>query len=204
MRAALALVRRAIRFELGLWKSLYRLVFRRPRAAGPDAQAFTYADILKPVLIGFIVVSAIEIPIAHMLLPWKTAQIISIILGVQGLFWMVGLTASLIVYPHVLNDSGLRIRYGVGIDFTIPWDAMETIRTRIRSLPKSRTIQYDENGVLAIAVSSQTNMDVVIRYPINVPLPKGPSEPISELRFYADDPSALMARARENLTAEVN
>ncbi|HCT76506.1 MAG TPA: hypothetical protein DGT23_07940 [Micromonosporaceae bacterium] len=204
MRAALALVRRAIRFELGLWKSLYRLVFRRPRATGPNAQAFTYADILKPVLIGFIVVSVIEIPIAHMLLPWKTAQIISIILGAQGLFWMIGLTASLIVYPHVLSDSGLRVRYGAGIDFTIPWDAIETIRTRIRSLPKSRTIQYDENGALVIAVSSQTNIDILLRYPINVPLPKGPSEPISELRCYADDPNALLRRARQNLTAEVN
>jgi hypothetical protein len=32
-------------------------------------------------------------------------------------------------------------------------------------------------------------------------LPKGGSESITELRFYADDPDALVARARLHLTA---
>jgi hypothetical protein len=36
---------------------------------------------------------------------------------------------------------------------------------------------------------------------IDVPLPRGGSESITELRFYADDPDALVARARPHLPA---
>jgi hypothetical protein len=111
--------------------------------------------------------------------------------------------ASLRVHPHVVGDSGLRIRYGTTVDITIPWDAIATIRTRSRPLPKGRSIHLDRTGsdpVLYIGILKQTNIDVALRHSVTVPLPKG-SEPINELRFYVDDPSALVARARENLPA---
>jgi hypothetical protein len=200
----LPLVRRAVSYELGMWRSLYRWIFRRPLASGPGAVAFRYAATVTPVFLAFIAVSAIEIPILHLLLPWRTAQRISLALGFYGLFWMVGLLASLRVHPHVVGDSGLRIRYGTTVDITIPWDAIGTIRTRSRPLPKGRSIHVDRTGsdpILYIGILKQTNIDVALRHSVTVPLPKGSTEPINELRFYVDDPSALVARARENLTA---
>jgi hypothetical protein len=172
-----------------------------------DRYGATLGRILElVVLLNDDMLSAIEIPVLQLLLPWKTVQIISFVLGTQGLFWMIGLLASLRVHPHVVSDAGLQIRDGASLDFTIPWDAIGTIGTRIRSLPNGRTVQYDRAGsdpILHIAMSSQTNVDVVLRHPITVSLPGGSSEPITELRFYADDSSGLATRAREHLTADL-
>ena len=199
----LALTKRVVLFELRLWRSLYRWIFRRPLRLEPGTTTFSYADVVTPVIIGFIVVSAIEIPVLHLILPWQGARVILFILGVQGLLWMIGLLASLRVHPHVIGTSGLRVRNGSSIEIHLPWDAIAEIRTRMRSLPTGKTLQFDaaDTSILSIAMSSQTNIDVVLREPMAVRLPKGVSEPITELRFFADDHRGLAEGAREHLQA---
>jgi len=204
--APLALARRALSYELGMWRSLYRWVLRRPLVSGTGAVPFRYAATLTPVFLAFIGVSAIEIPILHLLLPWEAVRRIGDAVGAYGLFWMLGLLASMRVHPHVVGDSGLRVRHGAAVDFTIPWDAIETIGTRHRSVPSKRAIQVErtESGqILSVVILSQTNVEVTLRQPTTVALPRGGFELISELRFYADDPSALAARARRHLTAGI-
>ena len=76
-----ALVRRAVSFELGVWRSLYRWTPRRP--LGPeDSETFGYAGPVTPVIWAFIGLSAIEIPVAHLLLPWQTARVIVLVVGI--------------------------------------------------------------------------------------------------------------------------
>jgi hypothetical protein len=76
-----ALVRRAVSFELGVWRSLYRWTTRRP--LGPeDSETFGYAGPVTPVIWAFIGLSAIEIPVAHLLLPWQTARVIVLVVGI--------------------------------------------------------------------------------------------------------------------------
>jgi hypothetical protein len=113
-----ALARKVVSFELGVWRSLYRWATRRPR--GPaGAETFGYAGPATPVIWAFIGLSAVEIPVAHLLLPWQTARVVVLLVGVWGLTWMFGFLASLKTYPHVVGDSGLRLRYGTAIDITI-------------------------------------------------------------------------------------
>jgi hypothetical protein len=69
-RTAVRGARWVIAYELGLWRSLFRWVLRRP-VAGRGEHAFGYAGLLTPVFVAFIVVSAIEIPIVHLILPWS-------------------------------------------------------------------------------------------------------------------------------------
>lgn len=202
--AALTLARKAIRYELLMWRSLYRWTLRRPRAWSPGAALFPYAATLTPLLLAFIGVSAIEIPILHLILPWETVRLVADVLGIYGLFWMVGILAGMRVHPHVVSDEGVRIRYGFTVDVTIPWDAIASVRTRNRPLPKNRTVQVEptEHGLAAhIVVLSQTNVDIALRRPATVALPQTGGEPIGELRCYADDPAAFVARARAHLAA---
>ena len=197
----IALARRAVAFELATYRSLCRWA-RRQTGASPVALPFGYARSVTPIIWVFIIVSAVEIPVAHVLLPWEWAEVLSLVVGLWGLTWMFGLLASMHVHPHLLGDSGLRVRHGSTVDITVPWEAVHQIRNVRRDLPSSRAVHLEPTGSasrLSIGVSSQTNVEVVLREPRDVPLPRG-SETISELRFHADDPKSLVSHARELLT----
>ncbi|MGW5666908.1 hypothetical protein [Micromonospora sp. NPDC003776] len=84
----------------------------------------------------------------------------------------------------------------------MPWAAIATAGARYRSLPANRSVQTEHDGsraVLNIGAARQTSVDLVLHEPLRVGLPKGPSEPVREIRLYADDPSALVARVRHHL-----
>jgi hypothetical protein len=205
-RNPIALLRFAIVYEMGMWRSLYRWLLRRPRTTEPGAEAFDYAGPVKPLLLAFIILSAVEIPIFDVVLQHTlpSARTAVLVLGIWGVLWMIGLLASLRVHPHVAEAAGLRVRNGFAAEFLVPWSAIGTAGARYRSLPSSRAIQVeqDESGtILNVGVAKQTSVDLVLREPITVQVPKGPTEPVREIRIYADDPAALVARAREHLAA---
>jgi hypothetical protein len=195
-----SLVVKAVRFELNMWRDLFHWVSRRP-VAPAGSEPFSYAGAVSAVMWGIIAVSFIEIPVLHMLLPdsWETVKLLSIVLGVYGVLWMVGLLAGMKIHPHLLGHDGLRVRYANSIDFTVPWEAVAAVGGRIRSLPKNRTIQMTDATILNIGQSSATNVDISFHTPIRVRLPKGPSEPVTELRIWADHPDALRRKAHEFL-----
>ncbi|SCE76837.1 hypothetical protein [Micromonospora mirobrigensis] len=189
-------------YELGMWRSLGRWLLRRPVALPTGAEAFGYTGVVTPILGVFLALSIVEIPVLDLILrhtvPWDWVRRAAVALGVWGVLWMLGLLASLRLHPHVIGDAGLRIRNGTSIDVTVPWSAVATVSARYRSLPSSRAVQIEENGqvvVLNLGAASQTSVDVVLREPLSLPLPKGPSGPVHEVRLYADDPDALVARA---------
>jgi hypothetical protein len=208
-RRALSLLRRGVGYELALWRSLYRwIVLRRPAGVGPGDDPFSYAGVVMPIFGVFIGLSAIEVPVLDLILrntvPWDRVRHIALGLGIWGLLWMIGLLASLRVHPHVVGPAGIRVRNAHSVDITLPWSAVAEIRHRYRSLPSSRAVQLeptDAGLVVNVSTGSQTSVDVILREPTSLPLPKGPTEPANELRFYADDPNALVARVRERLAA---
>ncbi|MEV0155272.1 hypothetical protein AB0H57_16230 [Micromonospora sp. NPDC050686] len=198
--------RRAVAYEAGMWRSLARWMFRRPVEVPPGAEAFGYVGVVTPILGVFIGLSVIEIPILELILrhtvPWTWVRYAALALGVWGVLWMIGLFASLRLHPHLLGEEGLRIRNGTSVDVTLPWSAVATVAARYRSLPSSRAVQV-EDDILNISAGSQTSVDVVLCAPLQVPLPTGPSRPVREIRLYADDPKALVARARRQLPARL-
>jgi hypothetical protein len=205
-RGPFALIRRGVAFELRLYRSLFRWVTRRPAVPAGDVEAFGYAKLVTPVMWVWIFASAIEVPVAHLVIPWDPVRITALVIGVWGLLWMVGLLASLNVYPHLLGDTTLRVRHGASTDIAVPWDAIASVTVQRRDLPSSiRTLQPRETdrGIdLQVGVSGEVNVHAVLRRPITVPTPKGDLE-ISELSFMADDPRALAARVRQNLDADL-
>jgi hypothetical protein len=49
-------------------------------------QAIADADAVAPVMWGFVAVSAVEIPVFHLLIPWGPVRGTSLVLGLWGLF----------------------------------------------------------------------------------------------------------------------
>ena len=103
--AGLAL--KAIRYEMGLWVSLLRWVTRWPERLEPDARRFGYASTATPLLAAFIVLSAVEIPIVDLVLPWRNLRGVALAAGAYGVLWMLGMLASIRVHPHVIDRNGL-------------------------------------------------------------------------------------------------
>ena len=198
---ALSLARRMAAYETMMWLSLFRWVTRRPLAPGPNGQAFRNAGPLTPLMLAFIGVSAIELPILHLLLPWHIVRLVVDILSVYGLIWMVGLLATIRVYPHVATDDGLRVRHGSTVDFEVPWEAVAAVRSRNRPVAgKGVQIERSQTGLVAqLGVMKQTTVDVVLREPTVIALPQTDGEPVTEVRLYVDDPDALVRRAKRHL-----
>jgi hypothetical protein len=191
------LVRRVLAFEVLMWRSLYPWIFRRPPTRDPAAATFSYSKASAPIVWTFIVLNAIEIPAIHLILPWRSVRGIVDIAGIYGLVWMFGLLASRTVYPHLLDGGGIQVRNG-GMKIAVAWDEVTAVRAHRRTLSKSRTFQVEDapgGVVLSVTVLSQTNVDVSLRRPMIVTLPNGSEHAVCELRFFADDPGSLVARA---------
>jgi hypothetical protein len=203
-RSVLSLGRRAVLFELRLYRSLFRWVTRRPAIPGGDVQPFGYTKAVTPVMWLWIFASAAEMVVVHLLVPWPAVRIILLIVSAWGLIWMIGFLASLKVHPHLLGDATLRVRHGASVDITIPWDAIASVVGQRRDLPSSmRTVQLRETDTgtdLQVGVSGEVNVRVKLKHPLTVPTPKG-AERITELSFLTDDPSALVTQARQHLTS---
>lgn len=195
------IARLAITLEIGVWRSLWRLLTRRPNVPA-GAQAFGYTRPITGILIIFIVLSAVEIPILDLIVhQWPVIRVIAFILGVWGVTFMVGFLAGMFTNPHAVSEHGLHVRHGTGLDIRIAWDDVASIRAVPHGLAEGKTVQLsdtDDGTVLHIAIQSETNVDVLLRNPVTVTLPKGEAT-ITELHFRADDPDALVASARLRL-----
>lgn len=194
---------RVVATEAAMWRNLYGWAQRRPLPLAPGDEPFGYLGVVRPILGVFVGLSIVEIPIFDLIVthvvPWRPARWIVLVAGIWGLLWMVGLYASMRIHPHVVGDTGLRVRLGSSIDVWIPWADVESVRRRYRSLPSSRSVQVEQEGdrrVLHISVGSQTSVDVVLRRPTAFDLPRGRSEPMDELRLYADEPDGFVHSAR--------
>lgn len=189
----------AARYELGLWRALIRWITRRPATA----DSFGYVAPMRPMLVVFLVLSVVEVVVAHLLLPWPAVRLAVDVLGGIGLLWMVCLLAALTVNRHEVTEDGLRSRYGVTVDVVVPWAEIDTVRLRRYSLETNRTVQTVAEGdrqVTSVAVVQSTNVAVLLRRPTRLGLPgRGNDGPVHELRLYADDAEGMVARALDRL-----
>jgi hypothetical protein len=186
-----------------MWRSLFTWLGRKPLPLSNGDEPFPYIGVVKPILGVFIALSIVEIPIFDLIVrkvvPWDPARWIVLVLSIWGLLWMAGFAAALKIHPHVVGDAGIRIRLAAGLDFTVPWDDVDTVTKRYRSMPSSKSVQVEDDGdrrVLHIVMAGQTSVDVRLRRPLTFHLPKGETDPVDEVRLYADDPDAFVRKAR--------
>ena len=196
----LDLARRALRYELGMYLSLARWVARRPSHGEPGDRPVGYAQAVTPVLSLWIFGSAVEVPVAHVLVPWESARGVLLLLGIWGLAWMLGLLASLRVYPHLDGPHALRVRQGPRIDVRVPWDAVAQARLDRRDHPSAVRALHPSEQRLDVAVSGETNVTLQLAQPTLLRTPKGEVE-VTEVGLLVDDPRAFVTSVRARLAA---
>ena len=174
------MIRKAIAMELGNWRSLLLWVRRRFAGQGPGVQPFSYAKQITPLMWAFVFVSLIELPVIHLLIPWDTVRLVVLVVSVWGLLFMVGMLASMKVFPHLLDAGGIRVRYGATTDIHVPWHAVETVKAR----------RGTDEAAHNVAVMNQTRIAVALRRPTVIE-----GREVSEVRLYVDDPRGFMTAA---------
>jgi hypothetical protein len=114
--------------------------------------------------------AVIEVVALDLLVPWprQWLRVVLLILGVWGALLVLGMLAGVIVHPHTAGPSGLRVRYGAGLDVRIPWDAVAGAR-RVRRSRDGRTVQVEE-ATLHVVVSNQTTVEVTLNRDVTVAL----------------------------------
>jgi hypothetical protein len=194
--------RHAVVFEVRLYRSLFRWVARRPDRGGESDEPFTYARMVTPVMWLWIFASACEIPLAHVLVPWESVRLALLVVGAWGLVWMIGLLASLWVYPHLLTTERLVVRNGAAHRIELPWEAIASLAVRTEDMASSvwtlQPVTGQHGTDLNVSTGAQVNVHAVLVGPTVVATAKGEME-IVELSFYADEPRALVASAQARL-----
>lgn len=193
--------RRALAMEIGIWQSLYRFIFRRPRVPA-GAVGFTYHRQVWTILMIFIGLSAFEIPIIDLVVHrWPVVRIAFLALGIWGLTWMVGLALGFVTRPHAVGPAGIRVRNGAETDIPLPWDDVESVSLSPQAdEAKSPRITVDGDGrrTLWMRMQNETNIEVVLERTVTVRLPSGP-EPVDVVRFWVDEPKEFLAEVRRHI-----
>lgn len=209
-----SLASRAVRVELRIYESLWRVVARRPKIA-PGARGFRYHRPVLTVVIIFIVLSAVEIPILDLIVHrWLPVRIGVLIVGIWGLTWMIGMLCAFLSRPHTVGPEGVRVREGLELDLLVPWADFSSIRVHAVAAesidPTStekpgRVFEHDGRRVCAIWVGAETNLEIELERPTVLRLPgltpKGGAHEVELLRFWADDPEGLLDAVRRQLAS---
>ncbi|GAA5099168.1 hypothetical protein GCM10025760_35060 [Microbacterium yannicii] len=193
------LARMALRAEIGIWKSLYRWLFRRPRVP-VGATGFAYHSPVLTILVIFIVLSAIEIPIIDLIVhDWPAVRIPLLVAGIWGVTWMIGLLLGFLTRPHAVGPEGIRARSGAEVDIDLPWESVASVEKSRDVLEKAPKIRDEPHGrTLALRMQDETNVLVILERPVAVRLGDTADE-VGAVRLWADDLDGFMTAVRTHI-----
>lgn len=194
-------VARLLRAEAAGYRSIVRWVRRRPDVP-EGTEAVGYAQVSGPMLWLFVLGSAVEVPVLHVLLhrwPWVQWPVTAV--GVWTVLWMVGLLAAVRTHPHLLGTGVLRVRSGATVDVLVPLEHVVGVRTVEQDLSSSvRTVELLEDGTYAVGVAGRTNVRLELDGPLPWPAPGLTAEgtvDASTVALWADEPRTLARALRE-------
>ncbi|MBL1101584.1 hypothetical protein [Streptomyces coffeae] len=180
---------------LALW------VTRRRDGVGAGDTAFGYVRGHGATMYALVFVCVVEtVGMAVLLRPWPVVHWVVLVLDVYTVLWVLELHAACVVRPHVVSpgDGGtsgvLRLRHGRRHDLRIPMELIVSARRASRFGPAPGT-DGDEtrDGVLTLAVGSQTSLVIELSEPVAATLPRGGSLAVRTVRCHADEPDRLLA-----------
>ncbi|MFD9408103.1 hypothetical protein ACFWBN_13950 [Streptomyces sp. NPDC059989] len=169
--------------SLGLWAA------RRTDGVGAADTAVGYARAQAPTAYGLVFVFVVEtVGVSFMLAAYPVAHLIMLLLDLYTVFLALGLHAAAVTRPHVVGQGGVRVRRGAGLDLWIPLERIASARYDLR-FPNAN---QPEDGVLELAVASQTAITLELTGPVTAVSLLGRRTEVHTVRCHADDPRAAV------------
>jgi hypothetical protein len=184
MRIAWLLVRHEVRVLV----SLVMWVARRTHGTR-GCLAFGYARGQGALMAGLAFVCVVEtVALSVLLRDFPTVHAVLLFLDVYGVVVVVGLHASSVVRPHVLDPQGgtLRIRRYVHVDLWVPLERIASVRRELRMTHERA------DGELDVEVGSRTTLTLVLTEPVIHVSFLGRRRDVRVVRFHADDADGLL------------
>ncbi|MCK8672939.1 hypothetical protein M1M07_17730 [Rhodococcus sp. HM1] len=125
--------------------------------------------------------------------PWLRTTLL--VVSVYGFVPLLGILASRVVHPHLLDDARFVVRSGHQVVATLPVGTVEKALIHRRFQHTSPIVEDD---VLYLPGSDGTNVDVLLREPIEVKLPyllerRRTTTQVGRVALQVDDPEDLRA-----------
>jgi hypothetical protein len=147
----------------------------------------------------------VEVLFFELVIPWPWLRLLLLVVAVYSFIWLLGLYASLVVLPHRLEPSALRLRYGALAEGRIPYTAIATAERARRSAPGGRdgARVADEGGARALylGVGGRTDLTLRLREPQTFSGLRGPTPPVETVHLATDDPDRLARALAERIGA---
>jgi hypothetical protein len=187
-----------LRTEAGILRALWWAV-RGHRAVRPEDVALSYTDRIGVLLWTTVGIGVVESIAVHLLVPWPTTRWVLLGLSVYGLLWIVGLAFSLRQHPHVLRGDELLLRFGHFRTTRVPLAQLTGARRDVRTEHK-RNVELTD-GTLSLSVAAETAVELTFTPEVAVEV-RGRLEPVSRIRFFADDPRTAVQLMSERARAQ--
>jgi hypothetical protein len=191
-----SLARFVVRYEVAMYVALLRWIARRP-AVPRGSTRVSYHKLVTPVLALWIFASLAEVPVFHVITPWESVRIALLAISVWGAIWMIGYFASLRVYPHLVSETTLTIRYGAITRVELPWSEVESVTQRRRDTDHGRAKVVDDT--LVLPMNQQVNLRVTLPEAREFRLPRR-IVTVRAIELWADEPQELLVAARTAVT----
>ncbi|MFG3254639.1 hypothetical protein [Streptomyces sp. NPDC048172] len=192
-------VRRVVGFDTKGMVSLVLWVARRRHGVPQGARAFSYSRAQTSTLLLFLFAMVVELVGIEVLLretgvpAW--IRTVVLVIDAYSVVAVLAILASCVTRPHVVTGGELRVRYGAFFDLRVPRERVAAVH-RVRRYSESGTVKV-EGEEMAVAVASQTNVRIELAEPMTATRPLGRRVGIRSLRFFADEPEALLAALAE-------
>ncbi|MFD7609644.1 hypothetical protein [Streptomyces sp. NPDC059828] len=182
-------VLRLIGHELRLMWSLVLWTARRRDGVGPGDRAFGHARDGAALLLGFAFVCVVEtVGMSYLLADVPVVHEIALVLDVYTVAFVLGLHTASATRPHVLGADTLRLRQAAHVDVRIPLESITTVSYELLFSHDKK-----EEGVLNLAVGSQTSLTLELSRPVTAVGLLGREREVRTVRCHADDARALLA-----------
>lgn len=164
------MVSRLVMHEPRIFVALFKWIFRRVRIPN-DEFSYHKRSLLRSLMPMLVLVLPVELLVVHLLVyglsPWAWMSWVLVGLEIYAFFWILGLYATLVTLPYRLEDTGLRLRYGLFAEAFVPYEQIEHVVRKERQAPSSGDgLQHDpEEDSLYLAASGKTDITLYLRSP---------------------------------------
>lgn len=186
-------------YELRAYQSLGLLIAGRRRVP-PESTPFGYTRGTMTFPAVILVLSAVELVIVHLIVPWLWLQIVLLILTIWGVLFMAGFFADRIVHPHYVTGDALHLRWGRRTVLVAPLanvSAADSHRSHAYTQP------HAEGELLVLTQFQSTNVRVQLGSPVAAAAPVArklrPADfRAVELLLCVDDPAGFISALQPN------